>query len=74
MDNGKKEQRVSLAAVKDHVDAAFAALCQIQVSGPAAIPYARAVQELAAAGVELKGIKAQPETRKRAEETGGDEP
>lgn len=58
--------------IKMRVDAAFAALCQIQVSGPAAIPYAKAVQELAAAGVELK--KMIDEGEEAPEEDGGGEP
>lgn len=57
--------------IKKHVDTAFAALCQIQVSGPAAIPYAKAVQELAAAGVELK--KMQDDSNSAPEKDGGGE-
>lgn len=49
-----ENKRTTTETVKDHVDAAFAALCKISVNGPAAIPYAKAVQELAAAGLALK--------------------
>lgn len=52
-----KQKTGTMESVKQHVDAAFAALCKISVSGPASIPYAKAVQELAAAGVELKDMQ-----------------
>ena len=52
--------------IKKHIDTAFAALCQIQVSGPAAIPYARALEELAAAAVKIKTA------RKQREDGGGE--
>lgn len=51
--------------IKNHVDEAFAALCQIQVSGPAAIPYAKAVQELAEAGLELKKMLKEEKTAQK---------
>lgn len=49
-----ENKKTTTKTAKDHVDAAFAALCKISVNGPAAIPYAKAVQELAAAGLALK--------------------
>lgn len=52
-----KKKTETAETVKAHVDAAFAALCKISVSGPLAIPYAKAVAELAAAGVALEAMK-----------------
>lgn len=71
-----KQKTGTLETVKQHVDAAFAALCKISVYGPAAIPYAKAVQELAAAGVELKNMMGEKEPGKPTDQTedGGGEP
>lgn len=51
-----KQKTGTLETVKQHVDAAFAALCKISVYGPTAIPYAKAVEEMAAAAMELKNM------------------
>lgn len=71
-----KQKTGTMESVKQHVDAAFAALCKISVSGPASIPYAKAVQELAAAGVELKDMQTERNESPECGDTedGGGEP
>lgn len=53
-----KQKTGTMESVKQHVDAAFAALCKLSVNGPTAIPYAKALEELAAAALEMKNVPA----------------